>query len=99
MFFELLLQHINTINLKRFISTKLAKTKNTILRMVFFCFGMGIWWRIRTNLNTTRTMDRINNLVIGESVGLSMMCYTLGKEKRMCFGDFQLSGLIGKLLY
>jgi len=27
MFFELLLQHINTINLKRFISTKLAKPK------------------------------------------------------------------------
>lgn len=32
-------------------------------------------------------------------VGLSMMCYTLGKEKRTCLGDFQLSGLIGKLLY
>ena len=32
-------------------------------------------------------------------VGLSMMCYTFGKEKRMCLGDFQLSGLIGKLLY
>ena len=32
-------------------------------------------------------------------VGLSMMCYTLGKEKRMCLGDFQLSGLMGKLLY
>jgi hypothetical protein len=33
------------------------------------------------------------------TVGLSMMCYTLGKEKRTCLGDFQLSGLIGKLLY
>ena len=32
-------------------------------------------------------------------VGLSMMCYTFGKEKRTCLGDFQLSGLIGKLLY
>ena len=32
-------------------------------------------------------------------VGLSMMCYTFGKEKRMCFGDIQLSGLMGKLLY
>ena len=32
-------------------------------------------------------------------VGLSMMCYTFGKEKRMCLGDFQLSGLMGKLLY
>ncbi len=31
-------------------------------------------------------------------VGLSMMCYTLGKEKRMVLGDFQLSGRIGKLL-
>ena len=37
---------------------------------------------------------------VGEGhVGLSMMCYTLGKEKRTCLGDFQLSGLIGKLLY
>ena len=32
-------------------------------------------------------------------VGLQMMCYTFGKEKRTCLGDFQLSGLIGKLLY
>ena len=32
-------------------------------------------------------------------VGLSTMCYTLGKEKRTCLGDFQLRGLIGKLLY
>ena len=32
-------------------------------------------------------------------VGLSMMCYTLGKEKRTFLGDFQLRGLIGKLLY
>ena len=32
-------------------------------------------------------------------VGLSMICYTLGKEKRMCFGEFQLSGRMGKLLY
>ena len=32
-------------------------------------------------------------------VGLQMMCYTSGKEKRTCLGDFQLSGLIGKLLY
>ena len=35
----------------------------------------------------------------GKLVGLSMMCYTSGKEKRTCLGDFQLSGLIGKLLY
>lgn len=32
-------------------------------------------------------------------VGLSMMSYTFGKEKRTCLGDFQLSGLMGKLLY
>ena len=32
-------------------------------------------------------------------VGLSMMCYTFGKEKRIVFGDLQLRGLIGKLLY
>ncbi len=31
-------------------------------------------------------------------VGLSMMCYTLGKEKRTVLGDFQLRGRIGKLL-
>ena len=32
-------------------------------------------------------------------VGLSMMCYTMGKEKRTALGDFQLSGRMGKLLY
>lgn len=34
-----------------------------------------------------------------QNVGLSMMRYTFGKEKRTCLGDFQLRGLIGKLLY
>ena len=33
------------------------------------------------------------------TVGLSMMCYTFGKEKRMCLENFQSSGVIGKLLY
>ena len=33
-----------------------------------------------------------------KDVGLSMMCYTLGKLDRTCFGDFQLRGRIGKLL-
>lgn len=33
------------------------------------------------------------------SVGLSMMCYTGGKEKRTCFGERQLSGRMGKSLY
>ena len=33
------------------------------------------------------------------SVGLSMMCYRLGKEKRMSLGDRQLRGRMGKLLY
>ena len=32
-------------------------------------------------------------------VGLSMMCYTMGKEKRTALGDFQLSVRMGKLLY
>ena len=32
-------------------------------------------------------------------VGLSMMCYTLGKEKRTCLGDCQSRGRMGKLLY
>ena len=32
-------------------------------------------------------------------VGLSMMCYTLGKAERICKGERQASGLIGKLLY
>ncbi len=31
-------------------------------------------------------------------VGLSMMCYTLEEAKRTDLGDFQLSGLMGKLL-
>ena len=31
-------------------------------------------------------------------VGLSMMCYTEGKEKRTCFGECQPNGRMGKLL-
>ena len=33
------------------------------------------------------------------TVGLSMMCYTLGKAERTCRGERQARGLIGKLLY
>ena len=33
------------------------------------------------------------------SVGLSMMCYTLGKAERTCRGERQARGLIGNLLY
>jgi len=33
------------------------------------------------------------------TVGLSMMCYRLGKARRTCFGERQLRGRIGKLLY
>jgi len=29
-------------------------------------------------------------------VGLSMMCYTLGKEERTCLGERQLRGRMGK---
>ena len=36
---------------------------------------------------------------ISKFVGLSMMCYRLGKEKRMSLGDRQLRGRMGKLLY
>ena len=32
-------------------------------------------------------------------VGLSMMCYTFGKENKTSLGDNQLRGRIGKLLY
>ena len=32
-------------------------------------------------------------------VGLSMMCYRLGKENKTDLGDNQLRGRIGKLLY
>ena len=32
-------------------------------------------------------------------VGLSMMCYTLGKENKTALGDNQLRGRMGKLLY
>lgn len=31
-----------------------------------------------------------------DDVGLSMMCYTQGKSERACFGERQLSGLMGK---
>ena len=34
-----------------------------------------------------------------EIVGLSMMCYTLGKAERTCRGERQARGLIGNLLY
>ena len=40
-----------------------------------------------------------NYMVLSEYVGLSMMCYTLGKANKMCLGERQLSGRIGKLLY
>ena len=30
------------------------------------------------------------------SVGLSMKCYRLGKEKRTCLGERQIKGRIGK---
>lgn len=33
------------------------------------------------------------------NVGLSMMCYRIGKEERTCLGDCQLSGRMGKSLY
>ena len=39
-----------------------------------------------------------NRRTVTQNVGLSMMCYTLGKLDRTCFGDFQLRGRIGKLL-
>ena len=39
-----------------------------------------------------------NRGTVTQNVGLSMMCYTLGKLDRTCFGDFQLRGRIGKLL-
>ena len=32
-------------------------------------------------------------------VGLSMMCYRLGKENKTALGECQLRGRIGKLLY
>ena len=32
------------------------------------------------------------------NVGLSMMCYTLGKANKTCLGERQLRGRIGKLL-
>ena len=34
-----------------------------------------------------------------KNVGLSMMCYALGKERRTCLGESQLRGRMGKLLY
>jgi hypothetical protein len=33
-----------------------------------------------------------------DGVGLSMIHYTLGNEKSMCFGECQLRGRMGKLL-
>ncbi len=39
--------------------------------------------------------DRLNF----SGVGLSMKCYTSGKEKRTCLGERQMRGRIGKSLY
>ena len=53
----------------------------------------------RKGLRPTRCEERVSKKPIKlVDVGLSMMCYTFGKEKRMCLGDCQLSGLMGKLL-
>ena len=59
-------------------------------------------------IQSTRTilyqiLDRFSSITFTgfciHCVGLSMMCYRFGKEKRTCFGERQLRGLIGKLLY
>ena len=34
-----------------------------------------------------------------QGVGLSMMCYTSGKEERTCLGERQSRGRMGKSLY
>ena len=47
-------------------------------------------------LNADSVID--NRGTVTQNVGLSMMCYTLGKLDRTCFGDCQLRGRIGKLL-
>ena len=36
--------------------------------------------------------------IVVQRVGLSMMCYTLGKENRTALGEIQLRGRMGKLL-
>lgn len=40
-----------------------------------------------------------STLMIFDRVGLSMMCYRLGKVNKTCLGECQLRGRIGKLLY
>ena len=52
---------------------------------------------LRVNMDAnTRKMQWNQSSRSKHTVGLSMMCYTLGKEERTCLGDFQLSGLMGK---
>ena len=48
------------------------------------------------NQSTVNTQQEVFNLMI---VGLSMMCYTLGKENKTVLGEIQLRGRMGKLLY
>ena len=46
-----------------------------------------------------RSRGTVSASVSRNRVGLSMMCYTLGKAERTCRGERQARGLIGKLLY
>lgn len=52
-------------------------------------------------LETSVFMHSASNAYLclqSENVGLSMMCYTLGKANKTCLGERQLRGRIGKLL-
>ena len=51
----------------------------------------------RLNENICHRKTRSDSTTV--YVGLSMMCYTLGKANKTCLGERQLSGLIGKELY
>lgn len=49
-------------------------------------------------LRLSKKITKINTIFC-IFVGLSMMCYRLGKENKTDLGDNQLRGRIGKLLY
>ena len=68
MFFELLLQHINTINLKRFISTKLAKQTRP-KGLVFCLVGEDIGFERRPLASVRWTLaTAVARPLLGESV-------------------------------
>ena len=78
---------------------KTRSTAATVKRVEAAAFG-GAAASFCEHFTTQNRARQVSDfLLTGADVGLSMMCYTVGKEKRTALGDFQLRGRMGKLLY